>query len=268
MFDCSSGLGQCLKNLFHFRNSYRKSSESASSDHYSIIDRSNNEKSTSTETLDSGFIELSKSSSSFSLKSILRQNVCSTTGIDPQKKVSICVPLSPKKLGGGRKGLCEMVVCNNKEELEANIPTVRNISSQINRIILTSKVKLIDQYPDLKTSIELLFEKKLEMQLTSLSSDKIAEFLYSLRVILFCPPQQQQDIIITKIIDLLLAVTKRLKLENLYEECLKMWSVYQSGKYYKNTEFYWAHTQTLMISVPVYVDSKNGNRRCWEGFHQ
>ena len=65
-----------------------------------------------------------------------------------------------------------MVVCNNKEELEANIPTVRNISSQINRIILTSKVKLIDQYPDLKTSIELLFEKKLEMQLASLSSDR------------------------------------------------------------------------------------------------
>ena len=142
-----------------------------------------------------------------------------------------------------------MVMCNNKEELEANIPTVRNISSQINRIILTSKVKLIDQYPDLKTSIELLFEKKLEMEFAILSSDRIAELLYSLRVILFYPPQQHQDIIITKIIDLLVAVTNRLKLENLYEECLKMWSVCQSGKYYKNTEFYWSHTQTLLISV-------------------
>ena len=226
------------------------SSETTSSNFHSLPVEANAEKSRSTESLDSGFIELSESSSSFSLKSILRQNVNNTTGIDPKKKVSICVPLSSKNLRGGRRERGAVVVCNDKEEMVSDpTPVISNVSSQINEIISASKEKLVVQHPELRSSIELLFKKDLDMQLISLSTKKIAELLYSLRVILFCPPQQHQDIIINKIIDLLVAVTNTLKLEDLYEECLKMWSVCKSGKYYQNTEFYWEQAQTLMISV-------------------
>ena len=255
MFDCSSGLAQWVRNVFHFkslRKSERKSSESASSNPQSVHVQTNTEKSTSTESLDSGFIELSESSSSSSLKSILRQNVDNTTGIDPKKKVSICAPPSPTKQAGGRRERGEAVVCSDKEELLSASPAqpaIRNISAQIDKIISASKVKLVSQYPELRPSIELMFEKELDRRLASLSPNKIAELLYSLRVILFCPPQQDQDIIINKIIDLLVAVTNTLKLGNLHEECQRMCSVCKSDKYYQNPEFYWTHAQTLMISV-------------------
>ena len=253
MFHCS-GLAQWLRNVFHIksqRKKERKSSEAASSDSHSLPDQDNAEKSTSTESLDSGFIELSESSSSFSLKSILRQNVNNTTGIDPKKKVSICAPLSSKNVRGERGGRGEVVVCSDKQELLSDLapPVISNVSFQIDKILSAAKLKLVAQHPELRPSIELLFEKELDLRLASLSSKKIAELLYSLRIILFCPPQQDLDIIINKITDLLVAVTNTLKLEDLYEECLKLWSVCKSGKYYQNPEFYWTHAQTLMISV-------------------
>ena len=247
MFDCSSGLAQWLRDIFLFKSKRkseeRKSSVSASSMTYSLPEQATREKTTSTESLDSGFIELSESSSSFSLKSILRQSGNNTAGIDPKKKVSIC---TPENTSGGRG---KIVVCNDKEEILSDISAsaISNVSSQIDKIITASKVKLVDQFPELKPSIELLFEKDLDRRLASLSTKKIAQLLY--RVILFCPPQQNQDIIINKIIDLLLAVTMTMKLEGLHEECLAMWLACKSSKYYENTEFYWTHAQTLMISV-------------------
>ena len=254
MFNCSLGLTQWLRKIFHFksqRKNERKSSESAISNlHFLPYHQTNAEKSTSTESLDSGFIELSESFSSFSLKSILRQND-KTTGIDPKKQVSICTPLSSKNVSGRRKERGEVMVCNDKKELvlDFSAPVISNVSSQIKKIVSASKAKLVIQYPELRPSIDILFEMELEMRLANLTPKKIAELLSSLRVILFCPPQQDQDIILNKIIDLLVAVSNTLMLEDLYEECLKMWSVCKSGQYYQNTEFYWTHVQTLMIKV-------------------
>ena len=253
MFHCS-GLVEWLRNVFEFksqRKRERKSSEAARSNSHSLPDEAHAEKSTSTESLDSGFIELSESSSSFSLKSILRQNVNNTTGIDPKKKVSICAPASSNSLRGGRRERGAVVVCKDKEEMVSDIPTplISDVSSQITEIISASKEKLVAQHPELRSSIEVLFEKDLDLQLISLSSKEIADLFYSLRVILFCPPPQHQDIIINKIIDLLVALTNTFKLEDQYEECLEMWSACKSGKYYQNSEFYWTQAQTLTISV-------------------
>ena len=87
MYDCS-GIAQWLRR--------RKRVERKSSD------PTRTEQSSSNESLDSGFVELSETSSSISLKSILRQHVNNTTGVDPKKKVSICAPTSPKSLSRTR----------------------------------------------------------------------------------------------------------------------------------------------------------------------
>ena len=139
---------------------------------------------------------------------------------------------------------------HDKEGQLADPPALLDISAQISQMLDSCKSCLMDLYPHLSPSIDLLFAPDLSLLLSDLSSNKIAELIYSLRVLLFSPPPRYRDIIINKVMELLVSVTKTLELVPLHGECEMMCEeVCKSGKYYQNSEFYWAHAQTLMISV-------------------
>ena len=246
MVDCSSGLARWLRSVVNIE---RK-------DSVVTTEPDTTDTSSSQESLDSGFVELSETSSSFSLKSILRQNVNNTTGGDPKKKVSICAPTSPRSVShkrmtnkGVKNTISSQLVLNDKAGNLAEPPALMDVSAQIKKMVEDCRSSLNDLYPQLTSSIEVLFEADISVRLASLSSNKIAELLHSLRVLLFSPPALHRDIVINKVMALLVAVTRSLQLEDLHQECVKMCEVCQSGHYYQHTDFYWTHGQTLLISV-------------------
>jgi len=213
----------------------------------------------SVESIDSGFVEsipesISSSESNYSTKSILRQHH-SVVG-DRKKKVSINAPESPVCSQKPRKRIrmrAQKIISQSCSEESVNDVALSgsklNISSQITCIIDAAKQYLLHQHPHLADSLQILFINNAENQLSSLSPQQIAKLLHSLKMILFSPPDQYQDIIITRVMQLLITVSKILHLDDLLEECEHVSRECYSSNFYQDPDNYWRQVQTCLISV-------------------
>ena len=182
--------------------------------------------------------------SSKPIKSIIRQ-VYPSTRIPCQasrsikKKVTIRLPSDPSLTP-------KIVSCH--EELPHH-KICQNISSQVERMKTEASKYLVAEHPDIKDSLEVLFDEKHKTILEELSCSGVEDLLFSLRTIIFHPLAKFKDLVINQVLDLLLHVTDLYLLPDLREKCLEVSGRLRSRHFYSDTDTCWADAQTVMVWV-------------------
>ena len=175
------------------------------------------------------------------IRPIIRQVYPSTTQPRPtsqsiKKKVSIILPsqLQPHPFLTAKK----------VTQTDSNH---HNISPQVRWMKTEAKQHLLIQHPHIRASVELLFHGEFKTILVELTSNEVADLLFSLRTILFTPPVIFKDLVVNQILELLLHVTDMLHLTDLQKKCLEVSGRCRSRQFYSDTDTCWTDVQTLLV---------------------
>ena len=122
-----------------------------------------------------------------------------------------------------------------------------NISPQVRWMKTEAKQHLLIQHPHIRASVELLFHGEFKTILVELTSNEVADLLFSLRTILFTPPVIFKDLVVNQILELLLHVTEMLHLTDLEKKCLEVAGRCRSRQFYSETATCWTDVQTLLV---------------------